>query len=176
MVEVSIQHILGTVALIGLVISATLAYQVVVGYVETNILKSQLKQVAEYVSLNIVSLVNLVEFAYGELSTETVTKDLNLPVDLGGKSYLVRIVKEGDAWCVEAALATRADLNAKSPIPLSSTRALVRFITDPSSADGPSDENVAVAAELYGGDPKALIWCENKYGEYLCVGLGRRIA
>ncbi|MEM2497793.1 MAG: hypothetical protein QXR81_05420 [Candidatus Nezhaarchaeales archaeon] len=173
--EVSIQHVIGTIALAALTISVALAFQVVVGYVEVNVLKTQLNQVAEYVSLNIASLVSLTEFAYGELYTWTVTKDLNLPTDLSGKSYLVKIIEEDGVYYVQVELAVRKSLNAKSPIPLNLTRTLLYIVTDSNFTI--TDGTIKPCSEIYGGDTKALVWCEKRIingEEKLCVGLGRR--
>ncbi len=53
MVEVSIQHIIGTVALIGLVISSGLFYTVFTSYVQDSNRRKELEQISATVALNL---------------------------------------------------------------------------------------------------------------------------
>ena len=174
--DVPISHILGTAALIGLVISAALAYQIIVGYVETNVLKSQLKQTAEYVSMNLVNLISLTEFAYGGLSTPSVMiKTLNLPKDLSEKPYLVRLVNESGKCYIKVELVTRSDLYAKSPIPLNSTNARITIATEDVitriTADFP-DDTITLSSVVYGGNPNIVVWCWKNTSDLIYAGLG----
>ncbi|MDI9619630.1 MAG: hypothetical protein QFX33_02235 [Candidatus Nezhaarchaeota archaeon] len=173
--HVPITHVIGTAALILLTVSVALAYQVIVGYVEANVLQSQLSQVAEYASASVADLVGLTEFTYGVLSTGTVTKALRLPEDLSGKAYIVRLVEDQGVWYVEAKLVIRGDLSARAPLPLSSASTPVYVVTDPSEVQL-SNVDVEVRGEVHGGDPNAVVWCEKVYRdgvERLYAGLGR---
>ncbi len=168
--DVPIAHIIGTAALIALVISITLAYQIVVDYVETNVLKAQLKQVAEYVSMNLVNLITLTEFAYGDLSTLTVmTKSLNLPEDLGGNPYRIRLINEEGNCYVQAELVIRTDLTAESPIPLNSTKTRVIIVT--SEIQLP-DSSIVPSNMVYGGNPNIIVWCWKNSSSSMCAGIG----
>lgn len=173
MVDVSVSHIIGTAALIGLVISVALAYQIIVGYVENNVFQSQLKQTAEYVSMNIANQISLTEFTYGILSTGTVTKKLDLPKDLSGKTYVVRLISESGNYYVEAQLTQRRELTARAPIPIHSTTTPVEIIDNITKLpeNGLTDSRVTVVTEVYGGDPNIVIWCERL--DKLYIGLGR---
>lgn len=179
MVHVSIQHIIGTAALIGLAISAALAYQIIVGYVETSVLQSQLKQTAEYVSMSIANMISLTEFTYGILSTGTVTKRLSLPADLSGKTYIVRLVGEGGRYSVRVEISSRSDLYATSPILVNSTATSMLILTDETVQEFEnrnirlSDESVRPQTYVYGGNPNIVIWCE-KIGGVIYAGLGLR--
>lgn len=92
--HVPIQHIIGTITLIGLVISAGLAYSLITFYFEADIYTQQLRQVSDYVALNLVELVNLGNFSKTlESSTNAVIKSLNLPLDIGGKAYAINLTQ-----------------------------------------------------------------------------------
>ncbi|MEM2169421.1 MAG: hypothetical protein QW186_06425 [Candidatus Bathyarchaeia archaeon] len=177
MVYASIQHIIGTAALIGLAISAALAYQITVGYIETSVLQSQLNQTAEYVSMSMANMISLTEFTYGILSTGTVIKRLSLPVDLSGKTYIIRLVKEVGRYRVRVEIDGRSDLYATSPILVNSTATSILILTDETIQEFEnirlSDESVKPKTYVYGGNPNIVIWCE-KIGDVIYAGLGLR--
>ena len=174
--DVPITHIIGTVALIGLVISVALAYGIIVDYIEANVLKSQVKQIAEYVSMNLVNLISLTEFAYGDLSSPTVmTKTLELPEDLNENPYLVRLVNESGNCYVEVKLITRSDISARSPVPLNSTRAHITIATEETINGINSifpDETITLFTTVYGGNPNIIIWCWKYDSDTIYAGLG----
>lgn len=176
--DVTITHIVGTAALAGLIISAVLAYQIIVGYVEANVLNAQLEHVAEYVSASLVNLISLTEFAYGDLSSPTVmTKNLNLPAALDEKPYLVRIINETGDCYVKAELAARSDVWAKALIPLSSTKAHVTLATEETLSYIKTifpDEAITIAPAVYGGNPKTVVWCWKNGSHTIYAGLGVR--
>jgi hypothetical protein len=177
--DVPITHIIGTAALIGLVISVALAYTIIVDYVEANVLKPQLKQIAEYVSMNIVNLISLTEFAYGESPSSTVvTKTLKIPRNLNEKAYLVRLVNEGGNCYVEVKLVARGDIYATSPIPLNSTRARVTIAATEEKINevisgGFPDNTITLTTTVYSGNLNILIWCWKNGTIY--AGLGIRV-
>ncbi|MEM1998032.1 MAG: hypothetical protein QXU02_04350 [Candidatus Bathyarchaeia archaeon] len=171
-VHVSIQHIIGTVALIGLAISLALAYQIVVGYVEENAIKTQLNQIAEYVSMSITNTISLTDFTYGALSTsEAVSKRLNLPLDLGGKPYNITIVERGGRYYVHASVVGRKDLYAESPITASSTQRIQIFTGGDLPEGLLEGSNIEPMVWVYGGSPNMVVWCR-KAGDIIYVGLG----
>ncbi|MEM2321415.1 MAG: hypothetical protein QXS79_06015 [Candidatus Bathyarchaeia archaeon] len=159
MVHVSLQHIIGTVALIGLAVSLALAYQIVVGYVEGNVIKTQLSQIAEYTSMSITNIISLTDFVYGMLSeTEAVSKHLNLPAAINGKPYNLSILEMDGGYHVRVSIIGRNDLYAESPIALGSTqrRIMVIFTGGSSSIAGP---DIEPRAWVYGGNPNTVVWC-----------------
>jgi len=174
--DVPITHIIGTAALIGLVISVALAYQIIVDYIEANVLEAQLEQIAEYVSMNLVNLISLTEFAYGDLSSPTVmTKILNLPEDLNERPYLIRLVNESGNCYVEAKLVTRSDISARSPIPLNSTRARLTITTEETISEISNifpEGTITLSTTVYGGNPKIVIWCWKYDSNTIYAGLG----
>lgn len=176
--DVPITHIIGTAALIGLVISISLAYWIIVDYVEVNVLRAQLEQIAEYVSMNLVNLISLTEFAYGDLSSPTIMiKTLNLPENLNEKPYLIKLIIEGGKCYVKAELAARKDIYAKSPIPLNSTRAHVIIATEENISEISGifpEETIRISAIIYGGNPSIVVWCWKYDSDTMYAGLGVR--
>ncbi|MEM2464187.1 MAG: hypothetical protein QXL85_01045 [Candidatus Bathyarchaeia archaeon] len=170
MVHVSIQHIIGTVALIGLAVSVALAYQIVIGYVEENAIRAQLGQAAEYVSMNIANIVSLADFTYGMFSPQkTVSKRLNLPAAIGRKPYKLAIVGRGGEYYVRVEVAGREDLYAESPILVSPTWRIRVFTA---GGDEPSDTRINPQERVYGGNPNVVVWCEKMGDGTIYIGLG----
>jgi len=177
MVYVSIQHIIGTAALLVLVISLAYAYQIVVTSVQIGAIRVQTSQVAEYVAQSVSDIVSLTEFAYGALKESgTVSKSLKLPPDLSGKPYLVRLEGEGGSYYVVVEVSGMSSAYARSPIPLRDTTAVVRIVA--SENFNLSDARVKPKPYVYGGNPKAVVWCEKAWledqGYVILVGLGVR--
>jgi hypothetical protein len=130
--DIPLKHVIGTIALIGLIISATLAYTIITSYIEADVAKKQLQQIAEHVALNLVEIISLVNFAHYS-TTEPMIKILNLPVDLGGKAYTIQLINktnQGEGCYVTATLVSRTDVTASSLIPLNSTQTQLTLITD----------------------------------------------
>ncbi|MBS7640654.1 MAG: hypothetical protein QXE73_03030 [Candidatus Bathyarchaeia archaeon] len=169
MVQVSIQHIIGTIALIGLTVSLALAYQIVVEYVKDNVVRTQLSQTAEYVSMSISNMMSLMDFTYGIFKEYvTVSKKLNLPADLSGRAYIVRLANETGNLYVLVEISGRSDLYAKSPIPVSPT-SNVQIITDENFTL--NDPSIKPKKYVYGGNPNAVVWCECRDNVFY-IGLG----
>lgn len=122
--DILLKHVIGTVALIGLVIAAGLAYTIITSYIEADVRKQQLKQIAENVALNLVEITNLVNFE-NLFADKNVTKVVDLPTDLGGRAYVIQLVNgtsEGKGYYVYTYLLTRKDIDATSPIPLTTNQ------------------------------------------------------
>lgn len=164
----------------GLAVSLVLAYYIIVSSVETNVLKTQLNQVAEYVSMSISNVISLVDFTYGKFKENvTVSKSLNLPTDLSGKAYIVRLVNETGGFYVLAEIPGRSDLYAKSPIPIRSSvniqivKERIAIIREHGIIMIPEDFTIKPSNYIYGGNPNAVVWCEYG-GNTLYIGLGLR--
>jgi hypothetical protein len=124
--KVPIQHIIGTVALIGLMITTGLAYSVITSFIDTDIKQQQLKQISENVALNIVEMSNLIRFA--NYTNRPMMKILDLPIDLSGSTYTVQLVDGqtfGEGYYVRANLTTNEHTTATSLIPVSAGQNLV---------------------------------------------------
>lgn len=172
MVQVSIQHIIGTAALIGLAVSLALAYQIVVSSVEISVLKSQLSQVAEYVSMSASNIISLADFTYGIFKEYvTVSKSLNLPANLGGKIYTIKLMNDIRGLYVLIEVPGRSDLYATSAIPINPSINIQVVIEE--GVFTPSDSSIKPKSLVYGGNPNVVIWCEYR-DKVLYVGLGLR--
>jgi hypothetical protein len=103
---IPIKHVIGTVALIGVVIAVGFSYTIITSYIDADIMKQQLNQIAEYVALNLIEITSLVNYA--NYSGTPMMKILKLPSDLGGRTYsisLLKLVSEtGQGYYVEAQL------------------------------------------------------------------------
>jgi hypothetical protein len=178
MVYVSIQHIIGTAALLVLVLSLAYAYQIVVTSVQVSVIRTQMEQVAEYVAQSVSDVVSLTEFAYGALSSGTVSKSLKLPPDLSGRPYLIRLEGGGGSYYVVVEVSGMSNVYARSPIPLRNTTAAVKIVT----GEDPDVSSALLGVEpkpcVYGGNEKAVVWCKKTWiegqGYVILVGLGVR--
>ncbi|MCS7140518.1 MAG: hypothetical protein N3F04_05480 [Candidatus Nezhaarchaeota archaeon] len=173
MVHVSIEHVIGTVALIGLVVAVALSYQITAGYLEENTIRSQLRQMAEYVSMSIANIVSLMEFTYGALSSGTVSKSLNLPATIGGEPYNITIIEKSGGYYVHVTMIKRAHLHAESSIPVSPTRRLQVFTGEEELQIILHDESIEPRAWVCGG-PYAVVWCQKEIDGVVYIGLGVR--
>lgn len=173
MPHVSIQHIIGTVALIGLVVSLALAYQIIVSSVESSVIKTQLSQAAEYVSMSLANIISLTDFTYGILDTSLtpVVKRLDLPKTIGGKPYNLTIVKD-DKYYVYIEIIGKSYLHSTSPIAVSTQRVVILTGGDMEYAeDLLRGSGVSPRAWVCGGSSNAVIWCY-KYNNIVYAGLG----
>lgn len=175
MVYVSIQHIIGTVALIGLVVSLALAYQIIVGNVEDSIVKTQLSQTAEYISMQLANVISLTDFTYGILDTtlSPVTKSLKLPETIRGRPYNLTIVRSDEEYYVYVEVVGGSYLHATSPIVVKSTQR----ITILTSSDLEFAESLLEGYEVKpkawvsGGFSNVVVWCY-KHDNVIYAGLG----
>lgn len=113
-----IQHIIGTVALIGLVISAGLCYNIITSFVQNDNRRKELGQIAENVALNIEEMINLVKFAkFSSNFSDYLVKIIDLPSNVGGKSYQIQLL---DSFEVRSFLTESNSTSAASTIPFNS--------------------------------------------------------
>ncbi|MEM2127500.1 MAG: hypothetical protein QXH67_04675 [Candidatus Bathyarchaeia archaeon] len=127
--HVSLKHLIGTVTLMSLIISAGYSYTLITSYMEAQILRGQLQQIAEYVALNLVEVINLVKFSSWS-STEPTYKVLKLPNDLGGRAFMIELLNEtvkGKGCYIRTKLVIRGDIEASSPIPINTTEFGIRL-------------------------------------------------
>lgn len=156
--DVPIQHIIGTVALIGLLICVSLAYNIITESMQTEVRKQQLQQVAENVALNLVEVITLDHFSN---SIGNVTRTLDLPLELAGKTYVVQIFNDTskpNSCFVKVYLATMPYVNATSPIPLNATQSQIALETD---------------STIYGG-AKNIVWASKGSG-IIRAGLATKV-
>jgi hypothetical protein len=158
MVEVSIQHIIGTVSLIGLVISAGLFYSIFTSYVQDSNREKQLGQISETVALNLVEMINLAKFS--KYSSEYMIKIIDLPSEVGGRSYKIQLVNEiNQGIYVHTFLTTQQTVSANSTIPKNSGDITLKFNTNETFKINVGVENLTIACSgtIYGKND-AVIW------------------
>jgi hypothetical protein len=130
MVEVSIQHIIGTVSLIGLVISAGMFYTIFTSFVQDSNREKQLGQISETMALNLVEMINLVKFSKFSTDDGYMIKIIDLPTEVGGKSYQIQLVNgTNQGIYVHTFLATQQTVSADSTIPKNSGDITLKFNT-----------------------------------------------
>jgi len=152
--------VIGTVALIGLVIATGLAYTIITSYIEADVTKQQLNQIAEHVALNLVKIVSLVKFA-NYLNNEPMMKVLKLPSDLGGKAYVIKLMNgtiSGQGCYVYTQLVTREDIAASSPILLNSTQTRLKLKTEGDARP------LTYPLPVRGGNEGIIQWSSTVYG------------
>ena len=89
-VSVTISHVIGTVALIGLFISVGLTYQIHFNDMQDQATKAQLQVVADHVSTLIVDICSLGSTAQ---TGQLLIKSLDLPAQVAQSSYNVSLVR-----------------------------------------------------------------------------------
>ena len=158
MVEVSIQHIIGTVSLIGLVISAGLFYAVFTSFVQDDNRKKVLGQTSETVALNLEEMINLVKFS--KYSSDYMIKIIDLPTDVGGRAYKIQLVNESNRLFVHTFLANQQTLNANSTIPYNSGEIPLKWNTTETIYNinvGVDNLKIACSGTIYGKNG-TVIW------------------
>lgn len=176
--DVPLKHVIGTVALIGLVIAVGLSYAIVTSYIEAEVTRKQLEQIAENVSLNIVEIVNMVDFA-NFLTKNAMMKILELPSDLGGKAYMIKLADEkmqGKGYCVYAQLVTRPDISARSPLPINSTQTRLIVMTENEDVrilPVKGETNMIYCSPtVYGGNNNIVVWGWKPDADTTWAGIG----
>jgi len=181
--HVPIQHVIGTAALIGLVISAGLAYNIISSSIQNDIIENQLQQVSEVVALNIVEIVNLANFAnFGNLTrNDTMARTVDLPLDVSGKAYAVQLMyanSQDQGYNVTSYLVADRNTVASSLIPINSNAGLVQLVTAVTSpptmysVDG-GEATVTASSVVYGGSNSTVVWAWRGEGNTTIAGLGR---
>jgi len=178
--DIPLKHVIGTIALIGLVIAAGLSYTIITSYIETEVTKQQLNQIAENVALNLIEIITLVNFA--NYTGNVQMKILELPSDLGGKAYTIQLINEtsqNQGCYVQTQLVTRKDITAKSLIPVNSTQTHLKLVTDEEGTQQVRGENTKIiyySGMVYGGtqdiqDIVVWAWKESLWTTWVGIGL-----
>jgi hypothetical protein len=164
MVEVSIQHIIGTVSLLGLIISAGLFYSIFTSYVQDSNREKQLGQISETVALNLVEMINLVKFS--KYSSDYMIKIIDLPTDLNGRVYKIQLVNDTNrGFYVHTFLTTQQTVSADSTIPYNTGDIPLKFnTTETTTTDtiykinvGVENLTIACSGTIYGKNG-VVIW------------------
>lgn len=120
MVEVSLQQVIGTVALIGLMVSVCLFYSVFTASVQQDGQEKQLQQISGTVALNAEEMINLVKFS--KYSQSCMVKVIDLPNAVNGQPYKVQLVSDPEKGSIyiHTFLANQPTIYANATIPLNS--------------------------------------------------------
>jgi hypothetical protein len=119
--EVAIQHVIGTVAILFLTISIGVAFTSVSSFVETDISEKAMAQVAAHVSVNLVEIATLTNSSNYDIN---LTKTIDLPAEAGGRAYYVELVNatdEGKGYLVRVSLVSQPRVNVNSTLPFNSS-------------------------------------------------------
>jgi hypothetical protein len=162
-----LQHIIGTIALISLVIAAGVSYTIITSYMEAEANKQQLTQIAENVALNLAEITSLINFA--NFPGNIQMKTLKLPSNIANKAYTIQLINETTQGCyVQTQLATRRDINAKSLIPINSNQTHIELVTE----DQEAPPMIINSGMVYGGAPDIVVWGWKYYANTTRIGLG----
>jgi hypothetical protein len=176
---VTLQHVIGTISILVLTIGIGISFTLVSSYVQADINKKELAQVADYVSLNLVEIAILTNSS--NYAPITMVKTINPPTELGGRAYTIELINatnQGKGYLVRASLVTQPNVNVESIIPLNSTALMGQMIVAAAS-NSPwggayvpdSKPAITYATKLYGGN-NAVVWARQQESNLLYLGIG----
>ena len=179
MPQVSLQHIIGTVALIGLIISTGLFYTVYTTYVQDDNRKKELGQISENVAVNFEEMINLAKFS--KYSTDYMVKIIDLPLDVGGRAYEIQLMNNSkNGLYVHAFLATQNTVSSDSTIPYNAGGIPLKLETTENLPDitaGADNLIIARSGSVYGKNGTA-IWASLDWSDsgdspnLITIGIG----
>ncbi|MEM4733846.1 MAG: hypothetical protein QXD70_04890 [Candidatus Bathyarchaeia archaeon] len=181
MVEVNIQHIIGTVALMSLIISTSLFYMIITSSLEEDLRKKELAQISEIVASNIEEMINLAKFA--KYTTDYMVKIIDLPIDLNGRAYQIQLIEDPQkGYYVHTFLTTQPTLNANATIPQNTGSIPIKLYTDTTVQHivaGVDKLQIACSGIIYGKN-STVIWASHDWGsgqagptpELITIGIG----
>ena len=176
MVTVSIQNIIGTVSLIALVISAGLFYSVYTSSIQDDIRKIQLGQISESVALTLEETINLMKFSKYSHDSNYVIKIIDLPTDLGGRSYKIRLIDDSNRLIVNSFLSTQPTLSSNSTIPYNSgDTPLIFNTTETTYTINPSGNYLIACSGTIYGKSGTVVWANARYDDYTGLPISIRI-
>jgi hypothetical protein len=180
--DVSLKHLVGTVALMSLILASGYSYTLITSYMEAQILRGQLQQVSEYVALNLVEVINLVKFTNWS-QPEPTFKTLKIPKDLGGRAYIIEIINETDrgrGYYIRASLLIRRDVEASSIIPINTTGVLIELKGEGEGILASRNGDIKWSSLVYGGSGELVVWgmmtavqIEGKWVSTIRAGIGQ---
>ncbi|MEM4727653.1 MAG: hypothetical protein QXD04_05305 [Candidatus Bathyarchaeia archaeon] len=184
--HVSLKHLIGTVTLMSLIMSAGYSYTLITSYMEAQILRGQLQQIAEYVALNLVEVINLVKYT-NRSEPQPTYKLLKIPKDLGGRAYIIELKNEtagGKGYYIRARLLIREDVEAFSIIPINTTELSIELKAEGNGTITSRNGNINWTSVIHGGyEPgvyETVVWgmmnatqIDETWIVTLTAGLGR---
>lgn len=169
-----------------LIISVGYSYTLITSYMEGRILRGQLQQIAEYVALNLVEVMNLVKYTNRSVPEPTY-KVLKIPKDLGGRAYIIELKNEtvgGKGYYIRARLLVRGDIEAVSMIPINTTELRIELKAEGNGTITSRSGNIDWTSVIHGGyEPgvyETVVWgmmnatqIDGTWIVTLTAGLGR---
>jgi len=163
-----ISHMIGTMALLLTSLFVVTSFVLLGTMTQMDLVKPQLREVAEYVASNIVDLVTLADQT--DVANLILVKKLIIPASVGERGYRIEL-SDGS---VVVYLGTLQTVRAEAPINLN-TPSEVEIIYNPNDGGivgvNGLNELVEVKETLFSGSEYPLVWCVKKDG-VIYVGLG----
>ena len=160
-----IPHIIGTVTLLILFSITGVYYSLSYSSLQSEIMVSNLQEVADYVSSEIVDLVSL-----GSLSAEgqLLIKELQLPEKIGGHVYNLTITESGDTLKVQVYLRSDPSVFGESILPW-----LIGGYIQPFNGTGASINSTRITPQttISSISKNPVVWCMRNSGK-ITFGFG----
>jgi len=181
---VTLQHLIGTISIIILTLSISLGFSTVSSYVQTDINKKEMAQVASHVSLNMIEIAAL---SHSSNYTRTLVKTISLPTEINGRGYLVRLIDETNqskGYSVEVSLVSQSGVKIQSFLPFNSktnqtvvvTTLQIMWVSGDKVPYTTPDEVTYVNGDgeaiVFGGN-NAVVWAFEDSG-VIYIGIGTR--
>lgn len=169
-----ISHAIGTTTLISLFLIVTAYYTYFYSMIQSEVIESQLEEIAGYVSSNIVQLVSLTTLSDED---QFLIKEFKIPKYVANSLYQVTIekyvdpVSQNEVLRVRVCIVSPSSIYGVSYLPWSEGRVIrVYNGTDP----GIPESSLSPAVSLSSGYEEICVW-SLKRGTEITVGLGRRV-
>jgi len=159
-----IPHILGTVTLLILFSILGTYYSISYSSLRSEIVASNLQEIAEYVASEIVDLVSLLSLSMGD---QLLIKGLQMPEKIGGNIYNLTITKSGDALKVRVYLASNPSVYGESVLPW-----LVGGYIEPFNGTASfNSTRITPKTTISSASGNPAVWCMRSLGK-ITFGLG----
>lgn len=161
-------HILGTIALIGIMTSTILLYSSILIYSKFIITKTMLSEVANYIASEITD----VGVIYSLGSNVGFYRKLYIPKSVGGHGYAMEIVQEGDDYYLKVYLETIKWVMVKVKIGAVSDDII--YNSDASSVYETEllSRTIAYSGLIYSGIKNPVILCIREDNGKVLISLG----
>ena len=167
MPQVAIPHVIGTVMLLGLLGIVTFYVNDLNLHTRLDTARVQLRDVSEYVSSEIISLINI---AYIGHNSTVIYHELNIPREVNGFGYVITLVKKGDIWVVRTYLDMYPSVKADSYLYLSEG---VNISIVSNRIPLNSNDTIITDNKIYSGVEHPVVWCRID-GMNITIGIGKR--
>jgi len=174
--DVPVSHVIGTVALILLVASVASYFVMTVSHVHAEILRQQLKEVANYISANLMEIIALLHFI-DILYNTTMFKVINLPPDISGYLYVVEVggeeaYKKGAQ--IRLYLLSKSDVEVFLRLPLETVGTSIKLFTVNDGATSLLARNglIRPSGRLYSSHNNIVVWGWKENATSIWAGIG----